>query len=66
MLSILLISKIENTKNMAYELTEISALAVTLTKLENRISTLALQNRFDRDELRAIVEEIRVESIQLA
>ena len=54
------------TKKMTYELTEIFALAVALTKMGNRISTMALQERFDRDKLRAIVEEIRVASLQLA
>jgi hypothetical protein len=66
MLSILLISKMQITKKMTYELTEISALAVALTKMGNRISAMALQDRFDKDKLRAIVEEIRVASIQLA
>jgi hypothetical protein len=51
---------------MAHELTAISALAVALTTMGNGIPAMAQQERFDRSELRAIIEEIRVAALQLA
>lgn len=56
----------QNNKNIAYKIIALSALVAALTTIGSGIPSMAQEARFDRDELRAIVEETGISVLRLA